>query len=53
MGSVIEKDVGISEWDKLDMGLLKEEEQLVEVEAFEDGGDSLVGFSAMSDYKQK
>jgi hypothetical protein len=36
------------------MRLLKEEQQLVEVEveAFEHGGDSLVGFSAMSDYNQ-
>jgi hypothetical protein len=34
------------------MRLLNEEQQLVEAEAFEDGGDSFVGFSAISDYKK-
>jgi hypothetical protein len=34
------------------MRLLNEEQQLVEVEAFEDGGDSFVGFSAISVYKK-
>jgi hypothetical protein len=32
------------------MRLLNEEQQLVEAEAFEDGGDSFVGFSAISDF---